>query len=86
MNGRFSAPHQPAVGELRSGDGAVWDGTRWVAQPVSPTARALTERLFVLARAGEFYTAACRVDEVLEEVRAQAYEDGRAAARRERAA
>lgn len=76
-----------ACGLALCGHGCPCDG-RNPSHPsiVSDRARRLTDRLFALARAGEFYTAACRVDEVLEEVRTQAYEDGRNAARRETAA
>lgn len=49
-------------------------------------ARRLTARVFLDARSGDFHRAVRRVDEVLEEVRTEAYEQGQAAARREHVA
>ena len=50
--------------------------------PVSPQATDLTNHVFQRAATGDFHAAAQRVDAVLEEVRAEAYEAGLAAARR----
>ena len=48
--------------------------------PVSQQATNLTNHVFQRAATGDFHAAATRVDAVLEEVRAQAYEAGLAAA------
>jgi hypothetical protein len=51
--------------------------------PVSRQATDLTNHVFQRAATGDFHAAAQRVDAVLAEVRAQAYEAGLTAARRE---
>ena len=51
--------------------------------PVSRQATDLTNHVFLRAATGDFHAAAQRVDVVLAEVRAEAYEAGLAAARQE---
>lgn len=51
--------------------------------PLSRNATDLTNHVFQRAATGDFHAAVQRVDAVLEEVRAEAYEAGLAAARRE---
>lgn len=54
--------------------------------PVSRQAVDLTNFMFARAATGDFHAAVVRVDAVLEEVRAEAYERGLAAGRREASA
>ena len=52
-------------------------------QPITATARALTNTAFDSAAARDFYRAAVAIDQALDEARATGYEAGLAAARRE---